>query len=223
MTAALVATLYARDLRLAARRRLDALLPLAFLVATACLFPLGVGPEPAVLRQIAPGVVWSCALLSALLSVQHLFTADLADGTLDQLLLADPTGLSTLVAKAAAHWTLTGAPLLLAGPIVGASFGLPAPALATLAATLALGTPTLSLLGALGAALALGLRGGAMLLVVIVLPLAIPVLVFGAAAVAAQEGGAAVGGHLALLGAMALFSGLAVPVAGAAALRLAVE
>jgi heme exporter protein B len=212
-----------RDLRLAARRRLDVLLPLAFLVVSVTLFPLGVGPEPAVLREIAPGVVWACALLSALLAVQSMYVADLADGSLEQLLLADRHALALVAAKALAHWLTTGAPLLVAAPVLGAALGLPGDALAALVASLAIGTPALSLLGGLGAALTLGLRGGAILLVVIVLPLATPVLIFGAGAVVAHEAGVAIGGHLSLLGAAALFALLFAPPASAAALRIAVE
>lgn len=217
------AALLRRDLRLVARRRLEVGLPLAFLVAATALFPLGVGPEPAVLRAVAPGIVWACALLSALLSVQSMYAADLVDGTLEQLLLADPRGLSVVAAKALAHWLAAGAPLVLAAPVLGATLGLDAPSLGLLAATLALGTPALSLLGGLGAALTLGLRGGAVLLVVVVLPLAVPVLVFGAGAVAALADGGPVGGNLALLGAMALFTLLVAPLASAAALRGALD
>jgi heme exporter protein B len=212
-----------RDLRLAWRRPLEVGLPLAFLVAATALFPLGIGPEPALLRTIAPGVVWTCALLATLLAVPSLLAADLADGTLDQLLLAARGGLGIAVAKAAVHWLTVGLPLVVAGPIVGAAYGLPGPTLAVLACTLALGTPALSLLAALGAALTLGLRGGAPLLVLVLLPLAVPVLVFGAAAVVAFESGVAIGGHLSLLAAASVLALLVGPPASAAALRLAVE
>ena len=215
--------LLARDLRLALRRRQDLALPLAFVALATALFPLGVGPEPGTLRQVAPGIAWVAALLAGLLSVQGQFAGDLADGTLDQLRLADPGALATVTAKACAHWLLTGAPLVLAGPVAAASFGLPGPSLALMAATLALGTPALSLLGTLGAALSLGLRGGAMLLVLLVLPLATPVLVFGAGAVSALEAGAPAGGALSLLAATTLFTGLVAVPGAAAALRLAVE
>jgi heme exporter protein B len=221
--ASLFLTLLRRDLRLAARRRTEALLPLAFFVVAVSLFPLGVGPEPQTLRQIAPGVVWVCALLAAMLSVASLYAGDLADGSLEQLLLAPASPSLVAAAKACAHWLLTGLPLLLVAPLAGLLFDLSGPALRALLASLLLGTPILSLLGGLGAALTLGLRSGGMLLVLIVLPLATPTLIFGAGAVAAVEAGQSAAGHYSLLGALLIATALATPWATAAALRIATE
>ena len=217
------AIVLARDLRLAARRRSEALLPLGFFTVAISLFPLGVGPEAAMLRLIAPGVVWVSALLAAMLSVGQLYAADLGDGSLEQMLLADPSRLRIVVAKAASHWLLTGLPLAIAAPLFGLMLGLPGDAIVALVLTLLLGTPILSLLGGLGAALTLGLRGGAVLLIVLIVPLCIPVLIFGAGAVSAVEAGTSLRGHLSLLGALLIFTALLAPLATAAALRIATE
>ncbi len=210
-----------RELRLAARRPAEALLPVGFFLVVATLFPLGVGPEPQTLRSIAPGVVWVGALLAALLSVPQLYGSDYADGSLDQLLLAPHSALWLALAKALAHWLIHGLPLLLVAPLVGVMFGLPALPLGVLALTLVLGTPVLSLLGGLAAALTLGLRGGALLTLLIVLPLVVPALIFGAGAVSAVEAGLSPGGHLSLLAALLLATVLGAPPATAAALRIA--
>jgi heme exporter protein CcmB len=146
------AALYARDLRLALRRRVEALLPLMFFVVAISLFPLGVGPEPDRLREIAAGIVWVSALLAAMLSVSSLYAGDLADGSLEQMLLSGQPGALIAGAKAAAHWTVTGAPLVLAAPLIGLLLDMSLPALGTLVVSLLLGTPILSLLGGLGAA-----------------------------------------------------------------------
>ena len=222
MTSAFPA-LFARDLRLAARRRTDALLPLAFFTVAIALFPLGVGPEPQTLRQIAPGIVWVSALLAAMLSVSQLYAADLADGSLEQLLIADRSRIGIATAKAASHWVLTGLPLTVAAPLFGLMFDMSPPAIGALAASLLLGTPVLSLLGGLGAALTLGLRGGAVLLIVLIVPLCIPALIFGAGAVAAIDAGVSARGHFSLLGAVFVFTALLAPLATAAALRIATE
>jgi len=212
-----------RDLRLAARRRVDALLPLVFFIVAISLFPLGVGPEAQTLRTIAPGVVWVCALLATMLSVQHLYAGDLADGSLEQMLLAPQPAVAVAAAKAVAHWLVGGLPLIAAAPLVGLLFDLSAPALGSLVIGLLLGTPVLSLLGGLGAALTLGLRSGGMLLILIVLPLAMPALIFGAGAVSAVEGGQSAAGHYSLLGALLIATVLGVPLATAAALRISTE
>ncbi len=217
----LLAAVLWRDLRLAARRPGEALLPLGFFVLAASLFPLGVGPEPQTLRAIAPGVVWVAALLAALLSLPQLYGGDLTDGSLDQLLLAPHPPIWLALAKALAHWLVHGLPLLVAAPLIGLMFGLPADALAVLVLSLLLGTPVLSLLGGLGAALTLGLRSGALLLLLIVLPLAVPTLIFGAGAVAAVEAGQSASGHLSLLGALLIATATGAPVATAAALKVA--
>lgn len=210
-----------RDLRLAARRPSDALLPLVFFLVATSLFPLGVGPEPQALRTMAPGVVWVAALLAAMLSLPQLYGGDFADGSLDQMLLAPQPALALALAKALAHWLVHGAPLVLAAPVIGIMFGLPLPAVATLVASLLLGTPVLSLLGGLGAALTLGARSGALLTLVIVLPLAVPALIFGAGAVVAVEAGLPAGAHLSLLAALLIATAVAAPPATAAALRIA--
>lgn len=215
-------TVVVRDLRLARRRPVEALLPLVFFVVAGSLFPLGVGPEAAVLRQIAPGVVWVCALLSAMLSLGALYGGDHADGSLDQMLLAPCPLVLLAAAKALAHWLQTGVPLLVAAPVFGLLFDMPREAIGVLALGLLLGTPVLSLVGGVGAALTLGLRHGAVLILLLVLPLCIPVLIFGAGAVSAVEAGLSAQGHLSLLGALLLLSLLGAPVATAAALRISV-
>jgi len=212
-----------RDLKLASRRRIDSLLPVVFFIVALSLFPLGVGPEPQMLRDIAPGIVWVCALLASMLSVGSLFAGDLADGSLEQMLLAPQPAIAIAAAKSAAHWLLTGLPLIVATPLVGLLFGLSGPALAALLAGLLLGTPILSLLGALGAALTLGLRSGGMLLILIVLPLTMPALIFGAGAVSNVEAGLSASGHFSLLGALLLGTALGAPLATAAALRISTE
>jgi heme exporter protein B len=217
------AVLVARDLRLAARRRIDAALPLAFFTVAVSLFPLGVGPEPQMLRQIAPGVVWVAALLAAMLSVTQLYATDLSDGSLEQILLVPGARIAIVAAKAVSHWLLTGLPLALAAPLFGVLFDMSPAAIVALVASLVLGTPVLSLLGNLGAALTLGLRSGAVLLILIIVPLCIPALIFGAGAVAAVDAGLSARGHYSLLGALLIFTALLAPVATAAALRIATE
>lgn len=212
-----------RDLRLAGRRRIEALLPLGFFVVAAGLFPIGVGPEPQTLRQIAPGVVWVCALLAAMLSVTQMFAADHADGSLEQMLLAPQPLVALVGGKVLAHWLTAGVPLVLAAPLLGVLFDLPADGTAMLVATLALGTPTLSLLGAVGAALTLGLRSGAALVFLLVLPLTVPVLIFGTGGVGAVLGGQSAQAHCSLLGALLIAALLGTPLATAAALRISLD
>jgi heme exporter protein B len=212
-----------RDLRLALRRKGDVLNVLVFFVVVASLFPLAVGPEPNQLRAIGAGVVWVGALLAAVLSLPRLFAADHADGTLEQLLLAPQPLAVVVLAKCSAHWLLTGLPLALAAPVLGLQYGLPAPALCVLLASLLLGTPILSLLGAAGAALTLGVRSSSALVALLVLPLYVPVLVFGAGAVDAALGGLAYSAQLSLLGAFLAVSSLVGPWAACAALRVALD
>jgi heme exporter protein B len=216
-------TVLRRDLMLATRRRTDALLPIAFFLIAASLFPLCVGPEPQTLRQIAPGVVWVCALLAAMLSVSQLFSSDYHDGSLDQMLLAGGSALPVAIAKALGHWIVTGLPLTIMAPLLGVLFGVGTDAVFALTLSLLLGTPILSLLGALGAALTLGVRSGGVLLILLVLPLAIPTLVFGAGAVVAIDSGLSARGHFSLLGALLILTMLLAPPATAAALRIATE
>lgn len=222
MTAAFIA-IYARDLRLALRRRIEIFLPVAFFVVAISLFPLGVGPEPQMLRQMAAGVIWVSALLASMLSVASLYGSDQADGSLEQMLLSGQPGVVIAGAKAAAHWTVTGAPLVLVSPLIGLLLGMQAASLVTLIAALLLGTPILSLLGGLGAALTLGLRSAGVLLILLILPLTIPALVFGAGAVGAVDAGLSAGGHFSLLGALLILTLLTAPPATAAALRIALE
>lgn len=212
-----------RDLRLAARRRSDALLPLVFFVASAALFPLGVGADAQVLKQIAPGVLWVCVLLSVMLSVNTLYAADHADGTLEQMVLSGQPMSMLALARAFAHWLTTGLPLILIAPVLGVMFQLPLASIATLMLGLLLGTPTLSLLGNLGAALVVGVRSSGMLLFLIVLPLAVPVLIFGAGALVAEQSGLGVQAHFSLLGALLIAACLLAPWAIGAALKIASE
>jgi heme exporter protein B len=212
-----------RDLRIALRRRADVSTILIFFVLVTSLFPLGVGPEMSVLRTMGPGVVWVAALLASMLGLSRLFASDYADGTLEQIALA-PQPLSLLVlAKIAAHWLATGLPLVIVAPVLGLQFGLDKEALRVLIASLLLGTPTLGLLGAIGAALTLGLRGGGALLSLLVLPLCVPVLIFGAGAVEASAAGLGAGAHLSLLGALLLAALVFAPWAAAVALRISIE
>jgi heme exporter protein B len=213
-----------RDLLLALRRRSDAVTALLFFVVVVSLFPLGVGPEPALLRIIAPGVIWVAALLACMLSLARLFASDHADGTLEQMLLgAAPLGV-VVAAKVLAHWLLTGLPLVLVAPLLALQYDLPAPLLGVLAVSLLIGTPVLSLVGAIGAALTLGARGGGgALLALLVLPLYVPVLVFGAGSVEAAAGAQSPDAHLMVLAALlAAAAGLA-PWAISAALRISLE
>lgn len=212
-----------RDLQLAMRRRVDALLPIAFFIVAVSLFPLGVGAEPDTLRRIAPGLVWVGALLAAMLSLGTMYAGDFADGSLEQLLLTGESAIVVAAAKAVAHWAVTGAPLVVAAPLFGLLFDMGRASLVALAASLLLGTPVLSLLGSFGAALTLGLRSAGVLIILLVLPLAIPALVFGTGAVAAVDGGQSPGPHLSLLGALAIFTALTAPLATAAALRISME
>ena len=212
-----------RDLRIALRRKGDVLNVLVFFVLVASLFPLGVGPEPNQLRAIAPGVVWVGALLAAVVSLPRLFAADFADGTLEQMLVSPQPLAVVVLAKIAAHWLSTGLPLALAAPLIGLQYGLLADALLVLLASLLLGTPVLSLLGAAGAALTLGARGAGALLGLLLLPLYVPALVFGAGAVTAAMSGLDPSSHLSLLGAILAVSSLLGPWAACAALRVALD
>ena len=212
-----------RELQVALRRKGDVLNVLVFFVVVASLFPLGVGPEPNQLRAMAAGVVWIAALLAALLSLPRLFAADHVDGTLEQMLVAPQALASIVLAKIAAHWLTTGLPLAIAAPLIGLQYDLPADALAILLASLLIGTPVLSLLGAVGAALTLGVRGGGALLGLLVLPLFVPVMVFGAGAVTSSLIGINPSAHLSLLGAFLAVSSIVGPWAACAALRVALD
>jgi len=222
LTDALRATAH-RDLLAALRHRADLLTTLIFFAIVASLFPLGVGSDTALLRVMGPGVVWVAALLASMLALARLFASDYADGTLEQLALA-PHSLTLLVlAKIAAHWLATGLPLVVIAPLLGLQFDLNADAQLVLLASLLLGTPTLSLIGAVGAALTLGVRGGGALLSLLVLPLYVPVLIFGAGAVEATAAGLGAAAHLSLLGALLLVALVFAPWATAVSVRIAVE
>jgi len=222
LTDALRATAH-RDLLAALRHRADLLTTLIFFAIVASLFPLGVGSDTALLRVMGPGVVWVAALLASMLALARLFASDYADGTLEQLALA-PHSLALLVlAKIAAHWLATGLPLVVIAPLLGLQFDLSADAQLVLLASLLLGTPTLSLIGAVGAALTLGVRGGGALLSLLVLPLYVPVLIFGAGAVEATAAGLGAAAHLSLLGALLLVALVFAPWATAVSVRIAVE
>jgi heme exporter protein B len=215
--------LVARDLLIAARRRSDVLTTFFFFVIVVSLFPLGVGAQPEMLREIAPGVVWVAALLASMLSLPRMFDADYADGALEQLVLT-PQPLTVMVlSKVLAHWLTTGLPLVLVGPLLGLQFGLPGDALVVMLVALLVGTPALSLIGAVGASLTLGVRGGGALTSLLVLPLYVPVLVFGAGAVSSTATGMTAAGHLSLLGAMSLAALVFSPWATALALRISLE
>ncbi len=212
-----------RDVTLAWRRRTDLFTTLIFFVIVIALFPLGIGPELDTLRLIAPGVMWVGALLASMLALEQLFSADHRDGSLEQLLLTpQPLGVIVL-GKVIAHWLITGLPLVVLAPVLGLQYDMGAESLKIMVIALLLGTPTLSLLGAIGAALTLGLRTGGILVALLVLPLYIPVLIFGAGAVEATASGLGGQAHLSMLGAILLVALLATPIATSAALRISSE
>ncbi len=212
-----------RDLLMVMRRKSEVLTALFFFVIVSSLFPLGIGPEPHLLRKIAPGVLWVGALLATMLGLQRMFAADHADGTLEQMAIS-PTPLVLLVTgKIVAHWLVSGLPLVLIAPVLGIEFDLDADALGVLMLALLLGTPLLSLIGSIGAALTLGVRGGGVLLSLLVLPLYVPALIFGAGAVESHIAGLGAGGHLSLLAAILLMAAFFAPWAATAALRIALE
>ena len=212
-----------RDLLLALRRKSDLAVALLFFVIVTSLFPLGIGAEPNLLRSLAPGVIWVAALLSSMLSLDRLFAADHADGTLEQMLLgAAPLGALT-AAKVLAHWLLAGLPLVAIAPLIALQYDLSPALYGTLALSLLLGTPVLSMIGAIGAALTLGLRGGGILLSLLVLPLYVPVLIMGAGSVDMASAGLSPDGQLLLLAAALVVAAAFAPWAIAAALRISAE
>lgn len=212
-----------RDLVLLLRRRSEVMNPLVFFAIVITLFPIGISPDPKLLATIAPGLLWVAALLAALLSLDSLFRADYDDGSLEQLLLTpQPLALLSL-AKVTVHWLLTGLPLALMAPVLGIMLALPAGSYAVLALSLALGSASLSLIGAIGAALTVGLSRGGVLLSLLVLPLYIPVLIFGAGAVQAAIVGDGVSAHLAILGALLAVALIFAPWAIAASLRISIN
>ncbi len=212
-----------RDLLLVVRNKSEAANCVLFFVLVTSLFPLGIGPEPGTLRLVASGVIWVAALLASMLALSRLFSADYSDGTLEQLTLS-PFPLPILLGgKVIAHWLVSGFPLVIVAPVVGLQFGLASSAQSVLVVSLLLGTPILSILGAVGAALTLGLRSGGALVPLLVLPLCVPVLIFGAGAIDAAASGLDAGPHLSLLGAYLLPSAVFGPWVAAVAIRIALE
>ncbi|MBK5939910.1 heme exporter protein CcmB [Halochromatium roseum] len=213
-----------RDITLALRRRTDVLTTLFFFIIVVSLFPLGVGSEREQLRMLGPGVVWVAALLASMLALERLFAADYDDGTLEQLLLTGQPLALLVLGKVVAHWLLTGLPLVLIAPLVAMQYHLSSTAIWVMMAALAIGTPVLSLIGAIGAALTLGLRGGGILLSLLILPLYVPVLVYGAGAVSVSAIEIAdTQPYFYLLTAFLMGSSLLAPLAAAAALRISLE
>lgn len=214
---------FSRDLRLAVRRPGQIVQPLAFFAVVTLLFPLGYTPELEKLRAIAPGVLWVGALLASMLALESLFREDAADGTLEQFVICGQPLVALLAGKTFAHWMLTGLPLTLMAPILGIALGVPTTAMPGILSSLALGSVTLSLIGAVGAGLTLGVRRGGVLLSLLTLPLAIPVLVFGARATELAIAGESLTGPLYLLGSLAVLAVTLAPLAAAAAVRIGVE
>jgi heme exporter protein B len=212
-----------RDLLLVMRRKSEVLTAVFFFVVVTSLFPLGIGADAALLRKIAPGVIWVSALLSTLLGLHRMFAADYHDGALEQLALSPQPMVLLVAGKMIAHWIVCGLPLVLLAPIIGIQFDLDSNSLYVLMATLLLGTPVLSLLGSIGAALTLGVRGGGVLMSLIILPLYIPVLIFGAGAVYANSIGLDTSGHFSLLGALLILALAFIPWVSSAAVKIAIE
>ncbi len=209
-----------RDLIISFRRRSEVVNPLLFFVIVITLFPLGIGAESKELQSIAPGVIWVAALLAAMLSLDSIFRSDFEDGSLEQLLLSSHPATVLVLAKVTAHWLVTGLPLVLIAPLLAVLLGLPGEALTTLILTLLLGTPVLSLVGAIGVALTVGLRRGGIIISLLVLPLYIPVLIFGSNAVQVASTGLPVDGQLSMLSALLALALALAPLPTAAALRM---
>jgi heme exporter protein B len=212
-----------RDLMLAVRHRAEMANPLLFFILVTSLFPLGIGANPNLLQAVAPGVIWVAALLAALLSIENVFRSDFEDGSLEQYLLSSHPVSILVLAKITAHWLITGLPLLLISPLLGVLLGLPGEAIKVLFITLLLGTPVLSLIGAVGVALTVGLRKGGMILSLLVLPLYIPLLIFASSAVDSAAAGLPVTAHLSLITALLVLALSLSPFATAAALRVSLS
>jgi len=217
------ALLLKRDLTLAIRHRAEMVNPLLFFILVTSLFPLGVGANPNLLQAIGPGVIWVAALLAALLSLDNIFRSDFEDGTLEQFLLSSHPVSILVLAKVTAHWLVTGLPLLLVSPLLGVLLGLTGDGIRILMLTLLLGTPVLSLLGAVGVALTVGLRKGGMILSLLVLPLYVPLLIFAASAVDTASAGLPVTAHLLFISALLVLALSLSPPATAAALRISLS
>ena len=212
-----------RDLMLAVRHRAEMANPLLFFILVTSLFPLGIGANPNLLQAVAPGVIWVAALLAALLSIENVFRSDFEDGSLEQYLLSSHPVSILVLAKIIAHWLISGLPLLLISPLLGVMLGLPGEAIKVLFITLLLGTPVLSLIGAVGVALTVGLRKGGMILSLLVLPLYIPLLIFASSAVDSAAAGLPVTAHLSLITALLVLALSLSPFATAAALRVSLS
>lgn len=213
----------ARDIKVALRRQSDVMAVFFFFIIAASLFPLGSGADPKLLSAMAPSVLWVTALLSCMLSLSRMFASDYADGTLEQMMLSNQPAVLIVLMKILAHWMLSGLPLVFVAPLIGLQFNLGSAELQILAVSLLMGTLALSLIGSIGAALTLGIRGSGVLIAILVLPLYIPVLVFGAGAVNAVSIGMSPNGALSLLGAVLAMTLVFAPLASAAALRIALE
>ncbi|MDX1344737.1 MAG: heme exporter protein CcmB [Sedimenticolaceae bacterium] len=212
-----------RDLLLAMRRRSELANPMLFFVMVIVLFPLGVGAEPKLLEQMSSGVVWVAALLAALLTLDSIFRSDFEDGSLEQILFGAHPVTMILLAKVIAHWLVTGLPLLLVAPVLATFLGMNPDAIGVLMLSLLLGTPVLSLIGSIGVALTVGLRRGGVILSLLVLPLYVPVLIFGAAAVDAAASGMPVTGQMYIMAAFLVLAVTLAPLAAAAALRISLS
>lgn len=218
-----ITLLVRRDLILAMRRRAEMINPLLFFILVTSLFPLGIGANPNLLQAVGPGVIWVAALLAALLSLEGIFRSDFEDGTLEQYLLSSHPVSLLVLGKVLAHWLITGLPLLLISPLLGVFLGLPAEGIKILFITLLLGTPVLSLIGAVGVALTVGLRKGGMILSLLVLPLYVPLLIFASSAVDTAAAGLSVTAHLSLIAALLVLALSLSPFATAAALRVSLS
>ena len=212
-----------RDLIISFRRRSEAVNPLLFFVIVVTLFPLGIGAEPKLLKAMAPGVIWVAAMLAAMLSLDGIFRSDFEDGSLEQLLLSGHPVTVLVLAKVTAHWLVTGLPLLMIAPVLAILLGLPSEGLQTLFLTLLLGTPILSLVGAIGVALTVGLRRGGVIISLLVLPLYIPVLIFGSNAVQVAASGLPVTAQLSMLTALLALALALAPLPTAAALKMSLS
>ena len=209
-----------RDLLLALRRRGDIANPLIFALIVISLFPLGLGPEAGVLQILAPGLVWVVALLACLLSLDSMFKSDFEDGSLEQLLLSPQPDYIMAMAKVVAYWLVAGLPVALLSPILGVMLSLPSDGYLALMLSLLVGTMGLSLIGAIGAALTVGLRGGGLLVALLVLPLYVPILIFGVSTVYAAVQGIAFGGYIAMLGGFTMLALILSPFAIAGGLKI---
>lgn len=216
-------TIIQRDLLVAFRRRAELMNPILFYVIVVTLFPLGVSPDKNFLSQLAPGVVWVAALLAALISMESIFRQDFDDGSIEQLFLSQHPPTLLIFGKVIAHWLITGLPMLVIVPIMALLLYIPSQAIPTLFVTVLLGTPILSLIGAIGVALTAGLRGGGVLLGLLVLPLYIPVLIFASGAVSAAIDGLASSGQLAMLGAGLILALILAPLAISASLKISMS